>query len=400
MVQQDYMLALVPRMAGTSIFGAIQASIVSLVPNPKNQPRRIYALLATGGGVIHREDVAQALAGAGFTVTKFKPSSEEKAYLVQQNKAFAKAGSMWAVSCDKGPVFLTEQGRRCGPPPGLVAIDEAKALSMEMATQNDLQEPYRHVDPRAITGYVFYGMKAGELPTPALLLRAIDTVRRLEAVRAHIDALQARQRQSGIPMAPPVEARIARAARTLATFAQPVAELRRGYGPLRDKLVAAGAPGADKLPTDPFPRFGEPVTLSASTIGAIALVAVIVVAASAAVIVLAYSWTQVVAAQTELDKADVEQRDQLMSCVQDSSKNYMQRLHCKRALHEITVQSKERRKRAEDANPFGDLADAMKYAVPLATIGFIGVYFGPAISEGMSSVTAALKSRRQLAQKG
>jgi hypothetical protein len=395
MPHTDYMLALTPRTNQTSIFGEARASVVSLVPNPAVQPARLYALLVSGGGVIHREDVATALQQAGFTVAPFTPTAEELAYLVKQHEAFSTAPKLWSVACDQ-PIYVTEEGaRRCGPPPGLQRVPEEDAITTGLLTQDDLQAPLRHVDPRAVRGYAVYGVPPGTLPTPAMVERAIDTVRRLENIRARVDRLQVMQRQSGLAVLPTVEGRVARCARVLATFAQPVDVLRKGYTPLRRKLRRMKAPGAELLPVDPFPRFGEPVTLSAGTIAAIALVAVIVVSAAAAVIYLAYSWQQVVAAQAELDLAEAEQRQQLLECITDPSATPMQRLSCSHALHELSVQSQERTERGQDSNPFAALADAMKYAVPLAAIGFIAVYFGPVLRQGVQAAAQGIGAARQ-----
>jgi hypothetical protein len=395
----DYLLALSPRTDALSLYGAARKSVISPMPNPKTQPPRIYSLLATGGGVIFDEDVALALKGAGFNVVPFDPRPEELAWLVKTSPDFAKAQNLWAVSCDGKPVYLSSStgGRRCGAPPELIEISEHEALTSGAATQADLQEALKYVSPKTITGYVYYGTKPGVTASPGVIERALASIRGLERIAAKIRALNKTQKQIGRPMLPSVENRIARASRTLATFAQPNAELRRGYATLRRNLIAAKAPGAGRLPADPFPSFGVAAVAAVpvSTVVALAFIAVIAVAGVAAAFILADSYTQVVAAQTDLDKAEIEQRQQAVDCVTDPTRTHRQRRQCGRLTREITKQSEERTKRNKDANPFAQLTDALKFVVPLAAVGFTAVYFGPVIAEATSAAAQRIEDWRR-----
>jgi hypothetical protein len=399
-MRTDFLRALAPVTPSTAVYGDMLGAVrtARIVPDASTQPPRIYSLLVTGGGVLYRADAAEAMRQAGFDVASFTPTAIERAWLVKLDPTFRTATQFWSVSCSQ-PVYEIDGNRRCGTPRGLKVISEEDALATGAVDKTDLGEPLKHVDPRSVRGYRFYSMADGAgLPGAAMVAQAIRSVRELEHMRARIDDILVRQKRSGIPVSPATEGHLAAAARVLAMYAQPAAELRKGYQGLRATLLEKGVPNADQLPVDPFPKFGEPITLSTSFLIGLGIVAVIVVAAMVAVIVLANAWLQISEASQQVDMAEATQRQQMLDCVSNPAIDAPTKRGCQRALKELTKQSEERTERGQDANPFSGLEDSLKWIAGIAALGFAAVYFGPVLREASQTAAGQIQTVRQRRQ--
>lgn len=384
-----YLGVLIP---GTSVslyedrFGQAVRALV-LEPDPERQSPRIYSALVEGGGVIFDPSAAEALEGAGFTVTVFTPTDAELSYLASFDPRFRSAAQLYLVTCPTPRAVRNVSGRRtCGSVEGLQRIDFNEAKSMGVIQAEDVALPKGWVSK--VLGYVVY--TSDRTPTDEAFMRAREAMADRERLAKTINAIATSAHLSGRPLGAKQRAILSYGAKLLGETAQPASVFAKAYGVPEIAGSAFGvAPAAAVAPAIP----------PALLVGVV-VVAVIVLSVAAAIWYLGEQQQALAEAQQKAHEAWMEQTAGLRSCVSDPMLSADVRASCAMAL-KATPPPPTAPKGPADV--LEALANAAPYITGLVLMGAGVMYFGPLLgevgkvgAEGVRAVRQRIPTRQQI----
>jgi len=283
-----------------------------------------------------------------------------------------------------GEPQLLAMFQRMASPTAIVAeqhVEAASALGLQTLTEAAARaKGYLEVPVQYVRGAAIQFVDAGRQASIEEMEKAkevVATADRLAQRVAQIDQIVSEKPPIEIPAS--VLSTLAASKGFLATFAQPIAVLRKGLG----------------MPVPPPPsgsvaRFGIAGVDDAVVIVVVVGIAVVALAAAAIVLAGAAAYSYSLYARMEQSYLDLQAK--LAACVADPRSTPEQRAACLRMSRKVKPP-----KGAPD--PFGGLADLAPWIVG-GGAGLAALYFlGPMISEGVSAGTAGLRlatARREI----
>jgi hypothetical protein len=361
------LLALLVRVEQPYMGAEVSHRVRQLLPDPVNQSPRLYGVLSRGGGVVFRKDVAEDLSRAGFTVTTFKPSPQERAYLTKIDPAFA-SSSLWLVTCDAGVAVKKGAAVACVPYAGLEVVSESAARESGALSDADYRSAERWVSRGSLAGWRVFGTRAQ--PPESVVQRALQTVKDWRFIASQVDRIDTARGVSRLA-SPSVSAKVARARAFLARTAQPVAVVSKVYA-VPDGTAVGVAPVAAAPLVSPT----------------LIVVGVIVLGVAAGVVYLAHQQAEAARIAKEMQEAGEEFRKPLLECVADRSRTPQERATCKEALRHLP---------STEPPPtlLEQVTEIAPYAAGVFALGLGAFYLGPVIRQASETGAAGLQRLRE-----
>ena len=390
-------MSILSQLVRASAFGADGPAVAQVdtdTLDPSSTPVSLYVLLKSGGAIVWRPEVVEALRQRGFSIESHELLPDEARWLSAHSPNWSSQGSpalVWFASCPLTAGVDTDGLPTCGatlpsgaseipPRPG---VNPCSIESLPEEARGEIRagplETARSLAPAGAT--VCYRYFGGNPPiSDALKASAAQTVRVYDQLLRSVEQVETQRRTSGRALSLAQQATVSQARAWLSTYSQPVQKAR-------PYLFPEGS--TNRRPPKQQParaRFGvEPTTVA------------IIVVIAVATVALAIAWlgdsevrAKGIAAQQELNRAMQPVISELSSCVTDPSRTDAQRQACVDQLHTLADLAPGMQPDAKGGTDWGQIA---KYAV-IGTGIVAGVYLvGPAVRAASKATAASLDTR-------
>ena len=391
-----YLAALV-RSPYSPRFGDI--SLARTTPDAATQPPRLYAAFSSRGGILHDEEAAKTLRGAGYSVVRDNLNAEEHAWLQANARTWqGKPPVGWFFSCEgtdtrEGGSWICRNSGSSGATedPGAVVTQQslAEARSDDLVSRADLLPIAEAMGvrpnqlPSNLNIQYVGGTGTGGYTNPQFAA-ALGAVQAWYSMGRGLSRLASAEK-AGVTLSPSARAVMTRGYRVRAKYAQPVSQFVAENPQYKeDERYEAAQFGLVPAAAVPFwAAFVKPAIFLGATVifcGTIVY----------AVRMLAGSAPEIQEANNLVWNENTKTTEGLRNCAAGSQgEGIFARRICERALRT------ERGQVPSMGSPAGDFADIAKYTgVGIAAIA--GIYLlGPFVKTFAEGARERGQARRQ-----